>query len=105
MIYSVFTTTTFDTEMEKLQKSEQERIEKLFPQLKNNPYVGDQLKFKFFREKRLSEKRIYYLVYDEFKIVLMVGISGKKDQQKTIDFISKYFDEFKEHVKNLAENN
>lgn len=99
MVYAVYTTEMFDEEVEKLEKDEQDRVKKLFLQLKNNPYVGDQLRYRFFREKRLDEKRAYYLVYDDLNLVLMVGISGKKDQSKTIDFLAKYFDEFR----NLAE--
>jgi len=104
MVFAVYTTETFDKEVEKLEKDAQDRIQKLFLQLKDNPYVGDQLKFRFFREKRLDEKRIYYLVYEDLNLVLMVGVSGKKDQQKTIDFIGRYFDDFRRLAEDLANN-
>lgn len=93
--YAVYTTENFDKEVAKLSQEEQKRIQKIFLQLRNNPYVGDQLRYKFFREKRLREKRIYYLVYDELLAVLIVAISGKKTQQETIDYIIKYLDEYR----------
>ena len=80
MSYAVYTTETFDKEASKLSQEEQKRIQKISLQLKENPYVGDQLQYKFLREKRLEEKRIYYLVYDNLNIVLIVAISGKKNQ-------------------------
>src|SRR3990167_7900297 len=53
--YGVYTTKGFDEEVDKLEKIEQERINKLFPKLKENPYVGDPLRYKFFREKRIKK--------------------------------------------------
>ena len=103
MVYTVHTTKTFEKEVEKLEFDKQKRIAKLYFKLKDNPYAGDQLRYKFFREKRLDEKRIYYLVYDDIKIVLMVGISDKKDQLKTISFIVRYFDEFRKYAEKLRE--
>ena len=58
MGYSVYTTESFNREMIKLSKVEQERITKIFLQLKDNPYTGDQLRYRHLREKRLGEKRI-----------------------------------------------
>ena len=101
MVYAVYTTESFDKEVEKLEKDEQDRIVKFFLKLKDNPFLGDQLKYKFFREKRIDEKRIYYLVYEDLSLVLFVGVSGKKDQQKTIEFIVKYFDEFRIYAERL----
>ena len=56
-------------------------------QLLNNPYVGDHLGRPFFREKRVKEKRVYFLIYEKLKSVLLVSISDKKTQQITIDDI------------------
>jgi len=53
------------------------------------------------REKRIREKRVYFLVYDDLQAVLIVAISGKKDQQTTINHIINYFDEYKEYLKRL----
>ena len=102
MIYAVYTLNVFDKEMNKLSKSDKEVIQKIFLQLKENPYVGDQIRYKFFREKRVREKRIYYLVYDDLKIVLMVAIGGKKAQEETMDEIVKYFNEYRNYAEKLS---
>ena len=70
-------------------------------QPKENPYVGDQLQIKILREKRLEEKRIYYLVFDDLKAVLVVAISDKKTQQETIDRIIGYLKEYRYLLENL----
>ncbi len=102
MAYAVYTLNVFDKNMEKLSYSDKEIINKWSLQLKENPYTGDQVRYRFFREKRLREKRIYYLVYDDISIVLIVAISGKKAQQETIDEIVKYFKEYRDYAEKLS---
>ena len=87
--------------MRKLSSEEQIRIQKIFLQLRDNPYVGDQLRYRCLREKRLEEKRIYYLVYDDLMAVLIVAIGDKKTQQETIDYIINYIDQYKTYLENL----
>ena len=99
MVYSVYITESFEKELNELSDSNKDIINKIFLQLKENPYVGDQIKYRFFREKRIGEKRIYYLIYDEFSCVLVVAISNKKVQQETIDEIIKLLPEFKIYIK------
>ena len=65
--------------------------------------MGDQIRYKFFREKSLREKRIYYLVYEDLSAVLMVTISGKKVQQDIIEDIIRLFPEYKELTKKLVD--
>lgn len=88
--------------MSKLSSDYSSKIEKIFLQLKENPYVGDSIRYRFFREKRVKEKRVYYLVYDDLKIVLMVAIGGKKAQQETIDKIIGYFNEYRNYAEKLS---
>lgn len=102
MSYAVYTLNVFDKEMNKLSEFDKEIIQNIFLQLKDNPYVGDSIRYKFFREKRISEKRVYYLVYDDLKIVLMVTIGGKKAQKETIDKIIEYFKEYREYAEKLS---
>jgi len=104
MTYSVYTTESFEKEIETLSESEKKIIKKIFLQLKENPYVGDSIKYRFFREKRLREKRIYYLVYDNLSAVLIVAFGGKKVQQETIDEIIKELPEFKKYMEKLLGN-
>jgi mRNA-degrading endonuclease RelE of RelBE toxin-antitoxin system len=102
MVYAVYVLNIFDKEMNKLSESDKEIVKKIFIQLKENPYVGDQIRYRFFREKRIREKRIYYLVYDDLKIVLMITIGGKKAQEETIDKIVKYFEEYRKYAEKLS---
>ncbi len=103
MTYAVYITESFEKEMEKISKSEREILQKIFLQLKNNPYVGDSVRYRFFREKRIREKRVYYLVYDDLNAVLVVAFGGKKLQQDTINEIVKSFPEFREYLKKILE--
>jgi len=105
MIYSVYTTESFEKKIEKISQAERERIKKIFFQLKENPYVGDTIRYKFFREKRIREKRIYYLVYDDLSAVLIVAFGGKKEQQETINEVIRYLPEFKEYITKLLKKN
>lgn len=101
MVYAVYVLNVFDKEMNKLPEFDKEIIQKILLQLKENPYVGDQIRYKFFREKRVKEKRIYYLVYDDLKIILMVAIGGKKAQEEIIDKIVGYFKEYRKYAEKL----
>ena len=105
MAYSVYTTESFDKEIEKLPKDDQEIIQKMFLKIRDNPYTSDQLRYRNLREKRLREKRVYFLVYDDLQSVLIVAISGKKDQQATINHIIDYFDEYRIYLERLIEEN
>ena len=101
MAYAVYTTERFEKEIAKLSDFDKKIIEDIYKQLAVNPYVGDQLRYKFLREKRIREKRIYFLVYDDLSIVLIVAFSGKKEQPETIDKIIQHLPEFKIYLENL----
>jgi len=104
MTYAVYTTESFEKEIEKLSEFERKEIKKIYFQLKENPYVGDSIKYRFFREKRLKEKRIYYLIYEDLSAVLIVAFGGKKAQQETIDEIIKLLPGFKKYMERLLRN-
>lgn len=104
MSYAVYALDVFEKEMNKLPQDYILKIKKIFLQLKENPYVGDQLRYRFFREKRVKEKRVYYLVYDDLGIVLLVAISGKKAQKETISKIVNYFEEYREYAEKLSDS-
>ncbi len=89
MPFKVFTTQEFDKDIILLEKAEQERIEKILKQLKEQGGdVGKPLSgLTFFREKKFEGKRLYFLVYKELSVILVVGISNKKAQQATINRI------------------
>jgi|SRR3989338_4296631 len=79
------------------------RIDSICKELKNNPFVGKPLGYKFLREKRYDNKRIFYLIYEDIKVVLLVSISDKKTQQETIEVIKDSFDEFKRLATKISE--
>jgi mRNA-degrading endonuclease RelE of RelBE toxin-antitoxin system len=101
MAYAVYTTESFEKEIEKLSEADKTIIQKIFLQLKDNPYAGDQIRYRFFREKRIREKRLYFLVYDDLSAVLVVAFGSKKAQQETIDEIIKFLPEYKKYLENL----
>lgn len=85
MPYKIYTTPEFDRLLEELPKDDQIEIDKLTKEeLPENPYQGRALGFKFFREKRMKGKRVYFLIYDDYILVLMVAIGDKKTQKKDI---------------------
>ena len=47
----------------------------------------------------IFNERIYYLVYEEFQLVLLVATSGKKNQQEVIDAIKHLLPYYKEKIK------
>lgn len=91
----------FGKELEKLDKNEQYIIDQIVNRLIENPWMGDILRYPFIREKRIRGKRLYYLIYEEWKAVLIVGISDKKTQQTTIDTIIELLPEYKTYVRKL----
>jgi putative component of toxin-antitoxin plasmid stabilization module len=98
-MYRVYRTETFDKLVRKLSKEEQKQITRIENQLKVNPFVGKPLGYRFFREKKIKGKRIYYLVYEDMVIVLLVGLSDKKTQQATINEIKDKLPRYYETIK------
>ncbi len=101
-MYKVIGTETYLKEIEQWTKADREAAEKLPQQLAANPKAGKPLGYQFIREKRVKEKRVYFLVYDALKLVLLVATSGKKDQQFTIDHIKENLKEFKELAEQIS---
>ena len=98
--YEVYTSEEFDKDFNKLDKSLQNQISKEIDQLKTNPYVGKPLGYKFFREKKVKNYSFYYLIYDDYVVVFVIAISGKKNQQEVIDTIKYLLPYYKEQIKN-----
>ncbi|MFH0869277.1 MAG: hypothetical protein V1839_03555 [archaeon] len=97
-MYKIFIEQEFERDFNKLDKAEQERIIKAREQLKENPYAGKPLGYEWFREKHLNGKRLYYLVYENLKAVLIVALSDKKTQQLTINMIKLALDKYKDKI-------
>lgn len=93
-MFKVIGTETYILEIDKWSKVEKEAAEKISKSLAESPLQGKPLGYPFLREKRIGGKRIYYLIYAEFSLVLLVAVSEKKDQQDTIDHIREYLEEY-----------
>jgi len=99
-MFRIFTTKEFDNDFSKLDDSEKKRVRKIMKQLKEQGNkVGKPLGRPYFREKKFGGKRLYFLFYKQFAIILAVGISNKKTQQITIN---KIISEIKEYEKFIA---
>lgn len=104
MAYKILWTEEFKKDFNKLPKPIQEEIKKLRDKIKENPFVGDPLGYKFLREKKLKGLRLYFLIYEDIVLVLFIGISDKKTQQATIDEIKmRLTDYYMDVHKNLKE--
>ena len=101
--YKVYHSLTFDKELSKFDAYFQSRVDKIEDRLVINPYAGDPLNVKWFREKRIDNFRIYFIIYEDLKAVFMVAISGKKDQQRTINTIRLFFDLLREELERLID--
>ena len=95
-MYIIFHAIEFDKKLDKFFSPEEKRQIDNFEkkQLIYNPYVGDPLSYKFLREKKVGGKRIYFLIYEELMVVLMVTTSDKKWQQETIALIKSNLREY-----------
>lgn len=96
-MFRVFTTQEFENDFNSLDESDKKRVRKIMRQLKEQgDSVGKPLGRYYFREKRFRNKRLFFLIYKQFTIILAVGISNKKLQQQTIN---KILSEIKEYEK------
>lgn len=98
--YRVFKTEEFDRDYARLDKSEKNRVDKILEQLmEKGGEVGKPLAgLSFFREKKFDGKRLYYLVYSNILVVLILAISDKKAQQATINQILLNLAEYRQYV-------
>ena len=87
MKYQIYETETFSKLYGAMEKVEQDWVAKIKQQLTENPKLGKPLRFDWFREKKLGNKRMYYLIYNDTSKILLVSFGTKRDQQKIIDHI------------------
>ncbi len=102
MAFKVIGTDTYNEEINRWDKADKDVAEKLPKKLAENPFLGKPLSFPFLREQKIREKRAYYLIYEDLELVLLVAVSGKKDQQSTINHIKAQFVEFRKIAEEIA---
>ena len=80
--------------------SEQIRVDKILDSLlENGDVIGRPLSgLSFFREKKFDGKRLYYLVYENVFVILVLALGDKKAQQATINEILLHLDEYEKYV-------
>jgi mRNA-degrading endonuclease RelE of RelBE toxin-antitoxin system len=106
-MFEVYYFPTFEEETKFiLSKYERSLVEKYI--IKNLEPNGDKkgkpLSFDFFREFKIGGKRVYFLVYKDIAIILLVNASkNKKDQQKAIDKIKENLNLYREYAEKLYE--
>ncbi|MCK5707445.1 MAG: hypothetical protein KAI43_07305 [Candidatus Aureabacteria bacterium] len=103
MNYKVYRTPQFKKTYDKIPKTEKKIIANLLIKLSLNPHQGKPLKSYNLREKRIGSRRVYYIICDDYLIVLMVSISSKKNQQETIDMIDALLPAYMDLVRKLSE--
>ncbi|MCH7902245.1 hypothetical protein IIC68_00675 [archaeon] len=98
--FRVFKTREFDAQFEGLSSEEKIRVNKILLQLyEKGDLVGKLLAgLDFFREKKFGGKRLYYLVYENYFVILAVGLSNKKAQQATINQIIRDLADYQRFV-------
>ena len=102
MSYAVYRTPIFNQKLEDFSAEFNKQIDNFEEQLVQNPYVGKPLGVRWFREKKLSKYRVYYLIYEDLKAVYIITLSGKKDQQKVINTIRHFLDKYKEEIERMV---
>jgi hypothetical protein len=72
--------------------------------LESGDKAGDQLSYDFFREFKIKGKRVYFLVYKDIAIILLVSSSkNKKDQQNVINKIKENLELYRQYAYTLYE--
>jgi mRNA-degrading endonuclease RelE of RelBE toxin-antitoxin system len=99
--FRVFRSEHYKGKLLKLDKSEGNRVRKFEQGLKDQPFSGKPLGYKFFREKKFNGKRILFLVYEEHKSVFLITITDKKAQQYEIDLIKTNLDVYKNELEDI----
>jgi putative component of toxin-antitoxin plasmid stabilization module len=98
-LYRVFKSPKFQKNVEKLlDKKELDELNTFIDELKAGKVGGKPLTYDFLREKKIGGKRIYFLVYDDIAVILLVNSSNKKRQQETINEIKFFLPEFKREI-------
>ena len=98
--YEVYTTETFKRLFKTLDNSEQRWIIKIKSQLEEKP-TGKSLSFNWFREKKYHNKRLYFLIENNQRKILLISFVSKKDQQDIINFVKANSKELLEKLRSF----
>ncbi len=102
-MYRAFRTERYEKECNKLDRHEQDIIASFEQKMKVDPFSSKPLGYIFFREKKYDDKRILFLIYEEYKILLFVALTNKKTQQRDINAILENLKNYKEEIKKRSD--
>ncbi|MAG01932.1 hypothetical protein CMI42_01230 [Candidatus Pacearchaeota archaeon] len=94
-MFRVFRSGNYKKKLEKLDGSDHKRIINFEQSLKQEPYSGKQLTYRFFREKKFNGKRLIFLIYEQHKSIFLITVTNKKLQQHEIDLIKANLDVYR----------
>ena len=96
--FKVIITKTLEDKLIRIKFSEWERLEKLKDKLETNPFAGKRLGYNLF-EKKWGAFRIYYIIFEDTLLVILIDYAHKKIQKATIDYILSKWDEIIEGLR------
>jgi hypothetical protein len=91
-------TVKFAEEYELFERDEQEWIDKMKEQLAENLRVGKPLRYDWFREKKLKDKRLYYVINEKTHSAVLISFAPKKEQQNIIKHILRNMNDYLELI-------
>jgi hypothetical protein len=95
-----------EKEIEQLDHSDRVMVEKILNELyQEGDVVGKPLGLPFLREKKFGKKRLYYLIYGHWSVILVAAISDKKAQEGTINRIAHETSQYHQYVYEFLRNN
>lgn len=99
--FEIFETELFSKLFASLDERENAWIRKMKDQLRQNPLAGKPLRFSWLKEKKFENKRLYFLVSEKTKRILLIAFATKKNQQQVIDQIVFDKEKYLRFVENI----
>ena len=94
-MFDIYRSDWYQKKLDALERVERDRVMVFEQHLKNEPFSGKPLSYKFIREKKFNGNRLIFLIYEELKSILLVTITDKKRQKEDIHFIKAHLSEYK----------
>ena len=88
----------FEEQLARASTAEQRQVQGFIAQLKRGSVTGKPLGYPFFREKKFGDKRLLFLFYAEYDVILLVTITDKRHQQHVIDQIVARLHLYREEI-------
>jgi len=101
-MFTVFIGNNIKKQMYKWDSHENILANNIFQKLAVDPFQGRPLNHPQLREKRIRDKRLYYLVFEDLKIVFIVNFSSKKNQQQIINAIKLMISDYRKIAEEIS---